>query len=212
MTDQEPTPVTMRPVDPRALRHLPTKNPNVMEPQVYEALVHSIRTDGFLQPILIVEEDGDDVLIDGVHRSKAAVEVGLETIPAVVAPDRARAEILRIALNKMRGELDLSEIGRQMAQLLDTGFTEEELTLTGFASWEIDALLENTAEIEETDLGGADVSPPVPPKPKTYSMTIRFASESQRARLREALEALGDGNLIEGLEAALDSAAPDWRD
>jgi len=198
-------------VDPRAVRHLPTRNPNVMEPATFEALVASIQTDGFLQPILVVEEDGGFTLIDGVHRCKASAQAGLDTIPAVVAPDRARAEILRIALNRMRGELDLSEVGRQMQHLIETGFTSDELALTGFAPWEVAALLENVGTMDEdTDLGGADVAP-APNKPKTYSLNFRFESESHRARVKETLEGLGDGDAIEGLEVALDAAEPGWR-
>jgi hypothetical protein len=196
-------------VDPTTLRHLPTTNPNVMDPSTFEGLVAGIEVDGFLQPVLIVEEDGEHVIIDGVHRTQAAVKIGLPTIPAVLAPDRGRAEILRLALNRMRGELDLSEVSKQMQFLLDEGYTNEELTLTGFASWEIDALLDST--IDGDELTGADTTPIAPEKPKTYSLNIRFESESHRARIREALEDLGDGNIIEGVEAALDSAAPDWR-
>jgi len=198
-------------VDPSTLRHLPTANPNVMDPSTFEGLVAGIQTDGFLQPVLIVEEDGGYVIVDGVHRSKAATKLGLPTIPAVLAPDRGRAEILRLALNRMRGELDLSEVGQQMQFLLDGGFTQDELTLTGFASWEIEALLDNTLDGDE--LTGADTTPIPPEKPKSYSLTICFESDSHRARVREALEDLGDGNIIDGIEAALDSShlAPDWR-
>jgi hypothetical protein len=197
-------------VDPRTLVRLPTANPNVMEPHVFEALCKGIQTDGFLQPILVVEEGDDVVLIDGEHRSQAAVAVGLGSVPAVVAPDRSRAEVLRIALNRMRGELDLSEVTRQMQLLLDTGFTEDDLALTGFAGWEIDAMLQTLGDDDE--LEGVDTTPIAPPKPKTYAITLRFDTESARARIREALEDLGEGNMLEGIEAALDTAAPDWRD
>lgn len=179
-------------VDPRKLKHLPTKNPNVMEPHVFEALCESIRTDGFLQPLLVVQEGNDTVLIDGVHRSKAASKVGLKQVHAVLAPDRARAEVLRIALNKMRGELDLTEVGHQMQLLIDSGLTEDDLTLTGFASWEIEALLESTADLDETDLDGADITPPAPEKPKTYNLTIKFQSESDRAAVRDAMQQTGE--------------------
>jgi len=212
-TTTPPLTAPVREVDPRGLAHLPTKNPNVMDPHTFDALVASIKRDGFLQPILVVEENDKLLLIDGVHRTRAAIEAGLVTIPAVIAPDRGRAEILRIALNKMRGELDLSEIGRQLQQLLDTGLTNEDLTYTGFASWEVDALLESSASLTDADLDGADTSPPAPAtKAKTYSLTFRFDSESHRARVREALESLSDeGDLTEGLEVALDNVTANWR-
>lgn len=186
-------------VDPRTLKELPTKNPNVMDPATYESLVQAIRTDGFLQSLLIVDEDGEYYIIDGVHRRRAAVEVGLTTVPALVAPDRARAEVLRIALNKMRGELDISEVTRQLQTLLDTGFTNEELQLTGFQSWEIEAMLENLNADEDDTLLGSTTTLDTSERPKTYSLNFKFDTESDRARVREVLESAGSGNALAGL-------------
>jgi len=182
--------IEIRNIDPSQLKYLPTANPNVMEPHAFESLCKAIKTDGFLQPILVVEEKGDLLIVDGVHRSKAAVAVGLSQIPAVVAPDRNRAEVLRLALNRLRGELDLSEVGRQLSMLIDEGYTPEELTLTGFASWEIDALLDTPTMDDE--LEGANAAPPQPPKPKTYSLTIKFENESDRAYVKDALIKTGE--------------------
>ncbi len=193
------TQIQMIDVYPKELKELPTKNPNVMEPELYAALVNSIKTDGFLQPVLVVEEGGEYVIIDGIHRTKAAVECGLSTIPAVLASDRARAEVLRIALNKTRGELDVTEVSRQLQTLVEEGFSKEDLLLTGFQEWEITTMLDNMDLDEDFDLTGAVTSPIEPVKPKTYALNFKFNSESERARVKEALEESGDGNALAGL-------------
>ena len=198
-------------IAPADLQHLPTANPNVMEPRKYEQLVKNIRKHGFLQPPLVVMENSLPVLIDGVHRQKAALEIGLETIPCVVAKDRASAEVLRIAMNHVRGELDLTEIGRQLEMLEGTGLTMEDLEATGFADYEIKSLMELLGD-DTDELSGVNAAPPDPTPPKSYTLSIKFDTESERALVREALETLADGGSTrEGLEAALDTADSGWR-
>lgn len=198
-------------IDPRVLRELPTKNPEVMDPATYERLRENMRQDGCLQSLLLVEENGTYVIVDGVHRRDAAIEIGLDTVPALVAPDRGRAEILRIALNKTRGELDVSEVARQMQTLLDTGFTEADLVYTGFQDWEVMAMLDTIkdADAEDELLLGADTSPITPEKPKTFALTFKFTSDSERVRVREYLEQLADGNAMQGLINLIDGHSTD---
>lgn len=191
------------------LTHLPTTNPNVMEPHAYAYLVKGIRKYGFLQPILVVKENGATILVDGVHRKKAALEVGLVEVPAVVAKDRDQAEILRIAMNKLRGELDLSEVTRQLSLMLDVGFATEELELTGFQEWEMKALLDTQDDSHLLD--DVDTSPPSTAT-KTFNIILKYGAESDRALVKEALEELGNGDLLTGLERALELSVPGWRD
>jgi len=187
------------------LKHLPTKNPNVMDPNEYEALVAGIKKYGFLQPILVLEDRGSYVVVDGVHRAKAAAEIGLAQVPAVVAEDPHAAEILRIAMNKIRGQLDLTEVGRQLQQLLDTGVDENTLTLTGFASWEIEAMLETLSGVDEDELLAGASTTSAPAKEKFYTLSFKFDSDSKRVQVREALEKLGNGDPTQGLILAVAS-------
>lgn len=188
-------------IDPRQLQSLPSKNPNTMDPESYASLLEGMRKYGFLQPILVVEEEGVHTLIDGFHRAKAAQELGYERISAVVAKDRAHAEILRIAMNKLRGQLDLTEVSRQLDAMLEDGIPLSELELTGFPEWEIKAMVDTLSEMQmEETLEGADIAPPTPEKKKSYNITLKFASESERARMREFFEDYGDGDFIAGLK------------
>jgi ParB-like chromosome segregation protein Spo0J len=48
-----------------------------MKDSVYEFLKKNIRTKGFYQPIICIEENGRYIIVDGEHRYRAAVEEGL---------------------------------------------------------------------------------------------------------------------------------------
>ena len=86
-------------------------NPNRMIPAKFEALKESIRKFGFLIPVVT---NKDLQIADGEHRWRAAKELGMEQVPAVILPvnevDRA---ILRQVMNKLKGRhdkmLDLQE-------------------------------------------------------------------------------------------------------
>jgi len=109
-------------------------NPRHNEAAV-DAAAESIRQFGFRQPIVV---DADDVIVAGDTRYKAALKLGLETVPAHVAkdltPEQARA--YRLADNKVaeRAEWDvellpieLGELREESVDLKLIGFSEKEL-------------------------------------------------------------------------------------
>jgi len=60
-------------------------NPRIhFTPEEMERLTESIDRKGILVPIVVYEEDGGYVLTDGERRWRCAIELGLETIPAVI--------------------------------------------------------------------------------------------------------------------------------
>lgn len=132
-------------------------NPNRMDPKEFKLLVEAIRTMGFLQPLLVrpIESKGPALyrVIDGHHRLAAAKEVGMTKVACVVVQkDEDEEQVLRIAMNKLRGELDLTGVGQVMQQLVANGWEKEELKLTGFSMGEISDLL---AAVSQTP----DISP-----------------------------------------------------
>lgn len=192
--------IPIKQLDPNALGHLPTTNPNVMDPWKFEQLVKGIREHGFLQPVLVVYEDDEPVIVDGEHRTRAAKEVGLAKIPCAVADDRKHAEILRIALNRLRGELDLGEVGRQLETLSEMGFDLNELELTGFSEAEIDALTQAVEFTDEDDLlEGSTSGSDETVKARTYNLTLKFDSDTTRVMVKEKLEKAGDGSIEVGV-------------
>ena len=107
-------PVQVLPVE--SLTTLEAKNPNVMGTEDFQALVRGIREHGFLIPLLVYPAGEKFVIIDGVHRFDAAREVGLEEVTAVVLdnPSPAKVRILRLALNRLRGQLDNTVVAQDL--------------------------------------------------------------------------------------------------
>lgn len=197
--------IPIKQMDPHTLGHLPSTNPNVMDPWKFEALVKGIKEHGFLQPVLVVYEDDTPVIVDGEHRTRAAKEVGLAKIPCAVARDRKHAEILRLALNRLRGELDLGEVGRQLETLSEMGFDTSELELTGFSEAEIDALTNAVEFTDEDSLLEGSTSANETTKDRTFNLTLKFDSDAARAAVREKLEDAGDGSIEAGVVALMEA-------
>ena len=92
--------------------------------EAVEAVANSIREFGFKQPIVV---DADGVIIVGHTRYKAAQELGLETVPVLVAGDLSeeQARAYRLADNKTSElaewdfsalEIELDKINMDMEQ------------------------------------------------------------------------------------------------
>lgn len=62
----------------------PERVTSVFEPDIYEEFLESVKKEGVKVPILVMEVEGRYWLIDGLHRVKAAKELGIKKIKAVV--------------------------------------------------------------------------------------------------------------------------------
>lgn len=49
----------------------------------------------FMRPLITVEQSGEFVVLSGNHRLKAAVNIGMETVPCIVLPSDTPAKKLR---------------------------------------------------------------------------------------------------------------------
>ena len=78
----------------KAYENNPRKNDNAVE-----AVANSIREFGFKVPIFI---DSNDVIVCGYTRLKAAIQLGMETVPCIIANDLTDEQIkaFRLADNK----------------------------------------------------------------------------------------------------------------
>ncbi|WP_111720283.1 ParB/RepB/Spo0J family partition protein [Homoserinimonas sp. OAct 916] len=119
-----PLDITPNPQQPRA----------VFDEEDLAELVHSIREVGLLQPIVVRPLTGVPgkkyELIMGERRLRASLQIGLDTIPAIVK-ETADENMLRDALleNLHRSELNPLEEASAYQQLMaDFGITQEELS------------------------------------------------------------------------------------
>lgn len=103
----------------------------------FEKLKKSIKKFGFIDPIIY--NDQTDRIIGGHQRWKAAKSLGMAEVPVVhVDLPEEQEKILNIGLNKIGGDFDEAKLGLLLADIEHLG---DELDLTGFDDFEIDALI-----------------------------------------------------------------------
>src|SRR4051812_49202500 len=114
------------------------QNPRLNDPAV-DAVAESIRAFGFRQPIVVDEQS---VIIVGHTRYKAALKLGLATVPVHVAVGLtpAQAKAYRIADNQTArlSEWDQDLLVKELLALQELDF---DLDLTGFSAGELQELL-----------------------------------------------------------------------
>lgn len=93
-------------------------NPNVEDGTTFNELVESIKENGFVEPIQVVESNGGFVIIGGEHRWKAAKLAGLTEIPAVILDwDEDKQKVETVKLNVLRGKLDPEKFTKLFQEL-----------------------------------------------------------------------------------------------
>lgn len=106
--------------DIRPYEKNPRKNDNAVD-----AVANSIREFGFKNPIVI---DGNNVIICGHTRYKAAQKLGLDVVPCVVASDLTDEQIkaYRLADNKVAelAEWDIDLLGEELGDIFDIDMSE----------------------------------------------------------------------------------------
>lgn len=132
-------------------------NPRVND-QAVDALAAVIREVGFRVPIIV---DGDGVIVAGHTRLKAALKLGMKTVPVHIAsdlsPDQVRA--LRLADNRMH-ELSGWDKALLQVELDSLKAAEFDLSLLGWSEADLSALM---APAGSTGLVDPD-EVPIPPK------------------------------------------------
>src|SRR5580692_13176308 len=133
-------------------------NPRVNDAAV-DAVAASVKEFGFRQPI-VVDEEG--VIIVGHTRYKAALKLGLETVPVHVAVGLtpAQAKAYRLADNQTAtlSQWDDDKLPLELAELQGMDF---DLNLTGFSAEE---LMELLAPPPNEGQGDPDAIPEPPDK------------------------------------------------
>lgn len=106
---------------------------------VVNKMVDALRQFGFRVPIL-AKSDGE--LIDGHLRYKAALAMGLETVPVILADDLNEAQIraFRILINRSSTWADWDD-ALLLQELRALQLAEMDLSITGFDDRELDQML-----------------------------------------------------------------------
>lgn len=178
-------------VDYRPIAYLKPdpRNARTHSKKQIEQLCSSIRSFGFTNPIL-VDEAG--VLIAGHGRLRAAKELGLAVVPIIELLDLSEAQkkALRLADNKIAlnagWDIEILKLELDEIATLDVDF---DLSLTGFASGEIDVVLKAVNDPDD------EVIPAVPSEPRTNLGDIWVLGEHRIG--------CGDGRDVEFLQRVI---------
>jgi DNA modification methylase len=138
------------------------RNPRLNDAGV-EAVMASIREFGFRQPIVV---DPQGVIIVGHTRHKAAVKLGLESVPVHVAEGLTEAQVkaYRIADNKVAtfSSWDDDKLTAELMELSEAGV---DLDITGFSADELASYLDSPPAEGLTDPDAVPEAPPAITQP-----------------------------------------------
>lgn len=151
------------------------KNPRKNDSAV-SAVANSIREFGFKVPVVI---DKDGVIVAGHTRYKAALSLGLQKIPCVVADDLTSEQVkaFRLADNKV------GEIAEWDVNMLEAELSEIEDVDMGLFSFDVDT-------ISDADFG-EDFSLPDGEKPEICTMSFTL-HQKQKELVEYALGVVQD--------------------
>lgn len=109
-------------VEPSRLEANPW-NPNRMDEQMFQKELASLRKFGYVNPIICRKIDDRYQIIDGEHRKKALLRLGIEgAVPVTVIDDLSDSDAkqLTVVLNETRGRASNDLLGDLLKDLLGT--------------------------------------------------------------------------------------------
>lgn len=138
-------------------------NPNVMDPDMREYARASINQFGFVDPVTCRSIGKLLQIIDGEHRWRIAIEIGLETIPVydLGVVDDSVAQQLTIVLNETRGQANPDKLGALLKDLMAKESKESLLSTLPYTREAFDRLTGLPA-LDWDNLGEMPKRPQVP--------------------------------------------------
>lgn len=184
------------------------ENPNSMPEARFKLLVRAIERVGFLQPVLVRKhaDTGAFEIVDGHHRVRAAQELGMTAVPAVLVDnmDDATAVAERVGMNHLRGELDLTAVGRSMVELTELGWSVDDIGITGFSASEVADLMRSVSQNVDMPMATTMEMPAedyevedAPVKP--FELVIEFPDKRSFQKAKKMLKKAGKGDLAVGV-------------
>jgi DNA (cytosine-5-)-methyltransferase len=140
----------------------------------YDKLARSIEEFGYVEPIVWNRTTGN--IIGGHQRLKVLIEKGYTEVEVVgLKLSEQEEKILNVALNKISGRWD----NEKLIAVLDELQAQEEMELTGFDDWELEALKVTYDHIE--DLLQDDFADTGKNESENFTMTFTLPAEVKEA-------------------------------
>jgi ParB-like chromosome segregation protein Spo0J len=177
-------------------------NPRRHSEKQVRQIANSIRTFGFIVPILI---DPHGNVIAGAGRFLASLAVGMTEVPTISVGHLSTHQVraFMIADNKLteNSSWDNALLGEQLKALSEVEL-DFELEATGFEIGEIDVLIEGLSPALESESDPADVLPEAAPIPVTRADDLWLLGR-HRILCSNSLNAGSYSILMEGRRAAM---------
>lgn len=128
ITEAEPIGTILH-ISPESVTPNPHQPRRDFDPQAIRSLMDSIREHGMLQPILVRRCKDGYQLVAGERRWRAAKELGLSSIPAIVKETTSKQSLgMALVENLQREDLNPIEKARAFWELIEVfGLTQEEV-------------------------------------------------------------------------------------
>ena len=182
-------------------------NPNELAPDLVDKLKGSIRRNGFTLPIVVRLRKRGYQIIDGEHRWRAAQDLKLRHIPAIVLKLGAvAARELTINLNYLRGEPDWDKYARVLEQMVEQGLPREELAARlPITPAEVDDLLADAEnQLDEAAEGIEDRRKEVDDKTnRLYTLSYGPFTLTEKQEIQEILAATAEQSEVQRLLACV---------
>lgn len=145
-------------------------------------VANSIREFGFQQPLVV---DSEGVLIVGHTRLKAAKELGLQSVPVVVASDLTDEQVraYRLADNKT-GEKAFWDFGKLDLELGEVDWIDMNMEDFGFSTL---SFIDSHVDDEETKLERYDEYEQEADELRNFNIVISCKNDEEKTRIVEIL-------------------------
>lgn len=182
-------------------------NPNQMDAFMIRKAIESIQTFGFIDPVTVRRVDGELEVIDGEHRVRVALELGIPRIPYIeIDVTDAEARKLTIVLNELKGRYDARKMSDLLQEILDDTSMEDLAVALPFQ----EEALKSMIGIKDFDWGSLDPIAPTTPGPAPTNKGERWVEHNFRlpadadgivrqalAKMKEMAPGIDDGKALE---------------
>lgn len=166
-------------------------NPRKITPEKYEALKENIRSEGFIEP-LVVQKDGMKI-IGGHQRLRAWKELSIEEcvqpadLPCIILDvDDTRAKKLNIKMNNLKGDFEARMLGELLLDIFEEPKIDAEDALAlGFDTGEDALKFMHLIEPPNLPKESDDAEPKT--FAKSVTLSLEFDSVDERNRVKKIL-------------------------
>ncbi|NCB46832.1 chromosome partitioning protein ParB [bacterium] len=121
-------------------------NPNKVAKPEMELLELSIKKSGFCFPLIVIENNGRFMIVDGFHRHLLAKKLNMPLVPVVVL-DEPMSELMAatIRFNRAKGTHQIDQMSNIVADMLQMGVADADVSKNlGMDADEVLRLKQNT--------------------------------------------------------------------